>query len=212
MKNTIYLRRKNKVILQKGKNNLSLEVMGSLLKNIESLGYVLSSELLNYVSSLSMEEITIFYNQLINDLKEMVGANVKYEPMYPNFPTQVMNASEAELYFNAMMHYFGSWIGIRILPKYEKEEREELKDDIKLKIINIGNEDDFNSIFTNLVSSKTSISKTDKEDVEWFVKEYENSIIDIMPEEIPFKENDIKRLKELAEKYNYELIEKNNNE
>ena len=204
MKNTIYLRRKNKVTLEKGKNNLSIEYIGALLKNIESLGYTFSSELLDFVSSLSLEEVTVFYNQLVNDLKEMVGANVKYKPMYPNFPTQVMNASEAELYFNAMMHYFGSWIGIRILPKYEKEEREELKDDIKLKIIDIGNEDDFNSIFTNLISSKTSISKTDKEDVEWFVKEYENSIIDIMPKEIPFKEN-IVLMTGLLIKYNLDV-------
>ena len=189
MKNTIYLRRKNKVILKKGENILSLEYMGAFLKNIECLGYTFSGNLLNFVSSLSTEEISVFYNQLINDLKEMVGDRVIYKPMYPNFPTQVMNASEAELYFNAMMHYFGSWIGIRILPKYEKKEREELKDDIKLKIIDIGNEDDFNLIFTNLVSSKTSISKTDKEDVEWFVKEFGNNITDIMPEEIPFKEN-----------------------
>ena len=40
--------------------------------------------------------------------------------MYPNFPSQVMEMEEAELYINAMMHYLGRWFGVRILPNYEK--------------------------------------------------------------------------------------------
>ena len=189
MRNTIYLRRKNKIILESGENTLSLEYIGALLKNIESLGYTFSSELLDIISTLSLKDMTVFYNKIIKDLKQMVGANVKYKPMYPNFPSQVMNMSETELYFNAMMHYFGDWVGLRILPKSKKEKREELKDEINLKIINLGTEEDFNSIFKNLVSAKTSISETDKEDISWFIRKYKNSVLDMMPNDIPFKEN-----------------------
>jgi len=45
-KNTIYLRRKNKVIVKASKEKVSLEHLATLLKNIESLGYTKKSSLL----------------------------------------------------------------------------------------------------------------------------------------------------------------------
>ena len=188
-KNTIYLRRKNKVILRAGKSKVSIKRLATLLKNLESLGYVLSDRLLKRVATLSPTNLNSFYVQLTDDLREMLGANVKYKPMYPNFPTQVMEASEAELYFNAMLHYFGDWIGVRIMPKYKKKRRPKLKDEIKLKVIDLGTEKDFKSIFTNLVAASTSISETDKEDVSWFVQEYGKKVLNMMPESVPLKEN-----------------------
>ena len=107
--NTIYLRRKNKVIIGSGKATASLEHLATLLKNLETLGYTLSNELLERVSTMSVKELTGFYSQIVEDLKIMVGDHVKHKPMYPNFPKQVMDMSEAELYFNAMVHYFGDF-------------------------------------------------------------------------------------------------------
>ena len=109
--------------------------------------------------------------------------------MYPNFPDQVKEASEEELYSNAFFHYLGDWIGKRILPNYEKKQREQLKDQINLKVIGLGNKEDFNSIFTKLISSKTSISEADKKDVEWFVKTYNENIKKLLPDTISLKEN-----------------------
>ena len=50
-----------------------------------------------------------------------VGAHRKFEPFYPNFPAQVMEMSEAALYFNAILYY---WTGHR--PGFEKADRPEL--------------------------------------------------------------------------------------
>nr|MCU0353066.1 hypothetical protein [Cytophagales bacterium] len=105
MKNTIYLRRANKVILEKGTGQLSDAHLAAFLKNIESLGYTFSQPLMERVRTLSLTEVTAFYEQLVKDLKTMVGANVKYKPMYPNFPAQVMETSRFELYINAIVHY-----------------------------------------------------------------------------------------------------------
>ena len=46
----------------------------------------------------------------------MVGANVEYRPMYPNFPKQVVEASDCELLVYALTHYWtwGKW-----LPDYD---------------------------------------------------------------------------------------------
>lgn len=189
MNNSIYLRRKNKVYLTEGANKLPANYIATILKNIDSLGYTFSGKLIERLGTLSEKEITAFYKQLVTDLKEMVGAKVKHEPMYPNFPKQVMEMSESELYFNAMMHYFGDWIGVRIMPKYEKEERMPLLDKVDLKVIDLGSEEEFKGLCRNLIGASTSISASDKEDVAWYVEAYKDTIEELLPNEIPHKEN-----------------------
>lgn len=187
--NSIYLRRKLKLIVPAGNQHVKKSHIIALLINIESLGYTLSPELATAVSKLYYNELKTFYDQLIVALKQLVGANVEYNPMYPNFPRQVMEASQAELYFNAAMHYLGDWIGLIILPKYPKQERPKLDDKIDIKIITLGDAGDFESIFTTLLRSKIAVSEIDKEDLLWFVKTYKENIIDLLPTDIPSKEN-----------------------
>lgn len=189
MNNSIYIRRKCRLYIETGDDVLPGAYLLNLLKNIESLGYTLSPELAAVVNTMSIEKLQRFYKQLVGDLKDQVGAWVQFNPMYPNFPEQVKEASEAELYNNAFWHYLGDWIGKRIMPAYEKRPREPLKDDVKLKVIGLGSKEDFNTIFTRLLSAKTSISETDKKDVEWFIKTYNTAILKLVPEQIPLKEN-----------------------
>ncbi len=189
MNNSIYIRRKNKLYLDKGENSLSDDYIFNLLKNIESLGYTFSSELIEVTKTLSVDRLKRFYKQLISDLKENVGAYVEFKPMYPNFPEQVKEVSEQELYSNAFWHYLGDWIGNRIMPNYEKKEREKLEDQVKLKVIGLGNKEDFNSIFSRLLNSKTSVSDTHKKDIEWFIKTYNSKVFSLAPAVIPLKEN-----------------------
>jgi hypothetical protein len=189
MNNSIYIRRKNKLYIDRGDNFLPDVYIFNLLKNIENLGYTFSVELVENIQTLPLERFKQFYKQLINDLKENVGAYVEFKPMYPNFPEQVKEASEQELYLNAYWHYLGDWIGKRTMPAYETKEREKIKDDVKLKVIGLGSKDDFNSIFSKLLNSKTSVSDTDKKDIEWFIKNYNSKVYSLKPTEIPLKEN-----------------------
>ena len=189
MKNTIFLRRKNKLILTKETGKVAKTHVATLLKNIEQLGYTLSPEVLEIVGTFSEATLTEFYQSLVADLKKMVGAHVQFNPMYPNFPKQVMEMSEAELYFNAIMHYIGSALGIRILPEYEVEIREELVEKTDLKIITLGKEDEFKLMIKNLIGANTSISETDKEDITSAIQMYADDVETIFPESIPQKEN-----------------------
>lgn len=189
MNNSIYLKRKTKVFLEKGKNELAESYIFNLLKNIESLGYSLSTELIECVLSLSESKFKSFYKQLIQDLNEMKGNHVEYKPMYPNFPNQVIEASHEELYENAYWHYVGDWLGTRFLLDYEIKPREKLSDEIKLEVIELGSKEEFNAIFTNFLSAKSSISEQDREDLEWFIKNYNTGIFKYVPNEIPLKEN-----------------------
>jgi hypothetical protein len=183
MKNSIFLRRRNKVILQAGTENNSVAYTGTLLKNLENLGYTLSKDLIAVINTQSKEELKKTYLFLIKDLKSMLGANVEYDPIYPNFPDQLMKLSNAELYVNAIIHYLTLW-----LPSYEKEERPLLVDDIKLKVIQLGTEDEFKNIISNLISANSSLSETDKADIEWAINAYSANLSDILPESIPQKE------------------------
>jgi len=181
--NEILLRRKNKVIVQKGnEENTDSKYALTIMRNIESLGYTFSKELYEILKTLNKEELQEFYLELVPILKNMVGADVVYKPMYPNFPESVMEADEMELFVNAILHYwsFGTWY-----PKEEKKERLPLFDETKIKVINIGSIEDLHEIFYHLCQSKTSISQTDKEDLEWIFK---NMCVKF-PDDIPLKEN-----------------------
>lgn len=196
MKTTIYLRRKQKVIVSAGNSKLSKVYLATALKNIEDLGFTFSKALIERVSTLGKDEFTSLYKQIVRDLKVMVGAHVNHRPMYPNFPTQVMLASDAELYMNAIIHYltsaFEDITGKKVkgqgLPQYEVEDREPLLDKVDLKVIDLGSDEEFDKMISNLIAANTSISETDKDDVRWVIANYDD-LSNIIPNEIPNKEN-----------------------
>lgn len=66
--------------------------------------------------------------------------------------------------------------------------RPKLHELMDLKVIGLGNIQEFCSIFTNLIGSKTSISGDDKTVCRWFMKTYGNEILSMIPDQIPHKE------------------------
>ena len=185
--NTIYIRRRSKVILlpANDKPNLPLNYVTSVSKNLESLGYALSDQLMMACRCLSWDELKQFYGDLSSSLREGKGAHQLHSPMYPNFPEQVMEMSEAELYLNAVVHYLTQG---QLFPVTEVEERLPLFDSVNLKIIGLGDAADFESLFTQIVSSNTSLSAQDVEDITWFVGAYKHRMLPLLPEKVPQKE------------------------
>lgn len=187
MINTIYLRRANKVIVNRGQgsNRISEAYLATAMKNIEYLGFTFSHHLMGTVRTLSKEQFEAFYSQLVADLRVMVGAHVEYKPMYPDFPVQVMEQSDAELYLNAIYHYL-----TLDLPEYKAAGRIPLMDNINLKVIDLGSKAEFHTMIRQLIEAKVSISATDKEDIDAAIECADVDELDeILPSEIPFKEN-----------------------
>ncbi len=181
--NEILLRRKNKVIVERGHEvNPNNQHIATIMKNVEALGYTFSKELFEVLQTLSKEELQKFYLDLMPMLKKLVGADVVYKPMYPNFPTSVMEADYIELFINAIVHY---WSDGTLYPSENKEARLPLFDVTKVKVIDLGFTENLQDIFDNLCQSKTSISQTDKEDIEWIFKNMQVKF----PDEVPLKEN-----------------------
>lgn len=189
--NTIYLRRKNKLMIPRQMNlseKTDLPVLASALKNLEGLGYTFSLDLLKACFVVGNTKFVEIYNQTVSSLRKLLGAHRKYEPMYPNFPSQVMEASDAELYLNALMHYVGDVIGVRILPVYETEIRPNLNEKTKVTTIELGSESDFIETMKNIMGSKTNISIQDTEDIQKFLAEYKDDLSNVLPDAIPNKE------------------------
>jgi stress response protein SCP2 len=188
LNNSLYLRRRSKIILPavSGSDLLPENYVASVTKNLETLGFGFSEELIAACRALSLDQLTDLYQELITDLRKIKGAHVKFKPMYPNFPKQVMEMSKVELYFNALVHY---WSRGKLLPISEIKERLPLLDNVELKQIGLGNAEEFATLFTQIASSNTSLSEQDKEDLRWFVEAYGGAIRNRMPESIPQKEN-----------------------
>lgn len=191
---SIYLTKSLKVILPDcGKDKGAHSLAASAAKNIGALGFGLSSTLLERLSNLPEDQIVEWYDSVVPTLKKMVGAHREFQPFYPNFPKQVMNASEAELYFNAMTHYYGFVLSdmlddpnLVVLPNYVKEARPILDEFHELRWIDLGSESDFDSIFVRLVSSNGSLSESDRAVLEWFATN--RDVRSLIPDTIPQKE------------------------
>ncbi len=182
--NHIYLRRRSKVYLPRASGTTPLNVIATIQKNLESLGFVLSKELSERLTQSNPDLVDFFYHKLVRNLRELVGAHRPFTPMYPNFPQQVMDMHQAELYFNALMHYL-----TLTLHETETATRQPLDDWPSLKEIHLGSRDDFEEMFRLLARSKSPYSAQDQEDVKWFVAQYGRGILRLLSNEIPCKEN-----------------------
>ena len=194
MENSVFniiLRRKNRVFINDDDMLKSLsaavgeknkQIVATMNKNIEVFGYTMSEALFDKLVHMKAKNREVMYDALVNGLKEITGADRVYNPMYPNFPESVMEKDDFELYFNAIVHY---WSFGTLLPYEEKKERVPLFNVAKVKVLEAGSFDDLNDIFNNLCASKTSLSKSDVEDMIFIL----NSAKVTLPNEIPFKEN-----------------------
>jgi hypothetical protein len=162
--NAVYLRRTNKVAPLAGRGE-NFSLVASLDANLRKLGYALDSNVaLNMVFS-DRAEVVKAAEFLVDEIKEMKGVR-RYSPMYPNFPSQVMEASDAELYLNAIMHYFGDAVGLRILPDYPELKRPELDfDESKVTILRLGSRDDALNMVNNILMQTAAFGETERADI-----------------------------------------------
>jgi len=182
MKTDICLRKLSGLVVKVGSDK-NLDLTFSLNAEMMRLGFIMSQSLTTAISRLSTDKLFDLSAKCINSLKKMVGADVDYKPMYPNFPKQVMETSEVELYVNALLHYWsrGEW-----KPSSHKLPRKfDLSEFTKFKTITLLKEEQFINLFPTLLSSNDSLSSGDKEIIEYFLTTYKDLPY---PKDIPYKE------------------------
>jgi hypothetical protein len=180
---------RNIVSLQKGlvcPSNDGMDnriAVATVQSHLMMYGYMLDQDAFTELSKSDLLVIEKFHDESIKYLKNISGGNRKFEPLYKNFPQEVMSLSDFELYFNAIMHYWsqGTWEPSTVT--YEKPIKFEK---IKYVMIKYGTQERFERIFTDLVSINTSLTPADLDVVIWFVDSKQKLV---MPSVVPFKEN-----------------------
>ena len=151
-----------------------------------NLGYILDSAGILYLVTVSREDIIRFHDEVIAYLTYIKGDG-DYRPLYDGFPQQVMEMSEVELFVNAIRHYRsnGEWV-----PNAYTKSKPTAFEHPTYKMLSPCSEAKFNRIFTDILSVNQSITPMDKEVVTWFLENKPwNTVRDLLPKTIPFKEN-----------------------
>ena len=160
----LLLRRKGRLIVEEGEwMPLRSGVLGALAANVTRWGYCFGPELLAILETWSDNQLVLWSNRLFSMLRELTGDDVGYEPFYPNFPRQVMNASCVELYINALIHYAteGTW-----LPDYPEVMRPLLEDQPRLKVLEVGTEEDLLAIAGDMLMARVPLAPLDRVELE----------------------------------------------
>lgn len=92
--NAIALRYRQSVVVEKSTCVIPAIQMRGLLFDISQLGYTLSGGAMRAIRTLSETKFKEFHAMLISNLKEMVGANVKYNALFKNFPEDIPDDME----------------------------------------------------------------------------------------------------------------------
>jgi len=180
---------KNIIALQKGLVTPSNDGMDNRIavatvqSHLMQWGYMLDQDAFTELSKSDLSFIENFNNEVLSYLKDVMGGKYNHQPLYKNFPQEVMSKSDFELYLNAILHYWsnGTWEPSTV--EYEKPIKFEK---IKYTMIGYATPERFARIFTDLVSINQSLTPQDLEIVKWFVSSGEKMVF---PAQIPFKEN-----------------------
>ena len=165
--NSIALRHFNGIYIAKNTNNninetLSIEELATLIKKFEGYGYIFSKEL---AIAISKEERNVIIDKLKAVIKviEDFKSDKNYTVFYKNFPDEVINMNEIDLYINQILHY---WIGY--LPSSNeniiKEDVEPSKL-VKARELNLIDDEMIEKLFIDLLSSNVTLSEQYLDDV-----------------------------------------------
>ena len=129
------------------------------LKNLQGLGFTLSKGAFEEFSELPKKELIRAYEAMYAICADLVGTQTaNAEVFYPNFPREVMEKSEAELYLNAILYYLGEYcLGVDLHEHEAAELRAKLLDMVPrdLKVINAGKVEDIKQLMANRMFSST---------------------------------------------------------
>ena len=164
---SIALRHLNGIYIAKNTDNninetLSMAELATLIKKFEGYGYIFSKEL---AIAISKEERNTIINKLkaVIEVIENFKSDKNYTVFYKNFPDEVINMTETELYINQILHY---WFGY--LPSNNenitKGEVEPSKL-VKARELNLVDDEMIEKLFIDLLSSNITLSEQYLDDV-----------------------------------------------
>ncbi|OUM62485.1 hypothetical protein PIROE2DRAFT_11240 [Piromyces sp. E2] len=140
-----------------------LNVALTLNENISKLGFCMDSELLKGIALYDEKQISNFNDSLIAQLKQLVGADVEYISLFPNFPQQVMEMSLFTVHFYRWLYYINICVFNNNSIPYNFEiiekEKTEIKD-LELKVLStfIENEKEHLKYIPETINNKENLA------------------------------------------------------
>ena len=172
----------------------------SINKRMERFGYTLDASALRALSTQTAEEMLETWQSLEDVLSDAVGASAfrDYDLLYKNFPEEVMEKSEAELYLNSMFYYAFAQSNDRnmhALAEAFMDSRQGVKQDRlpvlenfprDLKIINKGTYDDYLNMMDARIHS-LGMSEPQFREVQYFLQNDPLNFERIVANDTPFQ-------------------------
>ena len=150
--------------------------LASVLMQMRKIGFAPDENLFQEMLCMDKTQLVEFHNEIMPSLKEMVGADVDWIPFYRNFPEEVMNATDFELYWNALCYYsltIGMGVDGReaesLISKEDAKSRLPFTEETEPKIIGLGSTQKLLEQIKNVVESKVTISQSDRDFLEKFI-------------------------------------------
>jgi len=221
------------IIPEKSENiearNSTIEaVLATANAELMRMGYIITPDDNNFIineyngaSEKTLADIGRALKSIVETVRKITGDDKVYIPMYPGFPYEVMEMSDDELLFNAVIHYMTDGI---FQPRdaerlsYLVAEKEKRSSDFETIIKNSLNSlkrislvkslTEIDDMFINISTSPVSLSDDDKRFIAFYI---EHLYVPMVLPEMPFKENAMFVLGQLSKnnKINFVEVEKN---
>lgn len=185
LKNSYFL--KTKKLIAKAANNepnLSDEnklYLCTIIQNFRSLGFVPSKKLTEELQKMTKDELVDFYQENFPIIQKSIDADKDMNPIYKNFPQEVMDMSDFELYSNSIL-YYALTIGMGVsndraaeyINRQDEIARFPFTENANPVIIECAKIEDLVKDVKQTIESKTTISPDDKKYVKLFMSELTN--------------------------------------
>lgn len=210
------------------KNSTIEAVLATANAELMRMGYIITPDDNNFIiseyngaSEKTLADIGMALKSVVETVRKITGDDKVYIPMYPGFPYEVMEMSDDELLFNALIHYMTDGI---FQPRYAERlsylvaEKEKRSPDFETIIKNSLNSlkrislvkslTEIDDMFINISTSPVSLSEDDKRFIAFYI---EHLYVPTVLPEMPFKENAMFVLAQLSKnnKINFAEVEKN---
>jgi hypothetical protein len=169
-------------------SEMRLQSLGTIFSNMASYGFIPSLKATQEIMLLSDAGIYEFWNNLEPALKHVTGAdrNMGDFVVYKNFPKEILEMSQAQYWTNQILMYWGLPNELFTQPP---KAREELKERLKLKVLNLATEDTAFKVFEKLCKVRVKWTDNQEAQISYLLDTYSQLTLDM--DEFAFKENGV---------------------
>ena len=172
MKYFIGFQKKKGLFIEEGSSN-NINAALNLNNSLMHIGYTMTSELLIAVSKLTMSEIETLFQDLIQNISELVPNDAEtyktYDSGLHGYIDSVLNSEITELSTVLLLGYINPVVNLLAPDLQEDVHKLTGLDFSKLKRVRLLSKQEFEDIPYNILSANSSMSPQDLTFIEWFI-------------------------------------------